>query len=102
LSNPPCTLKGTGWNRWEWLCYDPQVKAIIPFEWNTSYRNVVKDNFVPCIELPMDQEPTLPKENVSTPPPAWSMPQGQSGCGITRPGDSFNAGFTSCASVANQ
>ena len=20
LSNPPCTLRGTGWNRWEWLC----------------------------------------------------------------------------------
>ena len=19
LSNPPCNLRGTGWNRWEWL-----------------------------------------------------------------------------------
>jgi len=55
LSNPPCTLRGTGWNRWEWLCYDPQDKAIIPFQWNTSYRIVVKDNHVPCLETPIDQ-----------------------------------------------
>ena len=23
-SNPPCNLRGTGWNRWEWLCKNPQ------------------------------------------------------------------------------
>ena len=30
LSNPPCNLRGTGWNRWEWLCQNPQDKVEIP------------------------------------------------------------------------
>jgi len=64
LSNPPCSLRGTGWNRWEWLCYDPQDKAIVPFEWNVNYRIVAKDNHKPCVETPMDQTATLPS-NVS-------------------------------------
>ena len=54
-SNPTCTLKEIGINRWEWLCYNPQDRALIPFEWNTSYRTVVKDNFTPCIPEPIDQ-----------------------------------------------
>ena len=29
-SNPGCTLRGTGWNRWEWLCEDPQRFAEAP------------------------------------------------------------------------
>jgi hypothetical protein len=61
LSNPPCTLRGTGWNRWEWLCTDPQDAALVPFEWNTSYRTVVKDNFKPCLPDPMDQSELLPQ-----------------------------------------
>lgn len=60
LSNPPCTLRATGWNRWEWLCWDPQERAIVPFEWNVSYRTVVKDNHRPCVPVPMDQAATLP------------------------------------------
>ena len=59
-SNPVCTLKETGINRWEWLCWNPQDRAIIPFEWNTSYRTVVKDNFTPCIPQPIDQEHFMP------------------------------------------
>lgn len=98
LSNPPCTLKETGINRWEWLCYDPQEKAIIPFEWNTSYRIVAKDNHVPCIERPLDQSGFVP-QGQAIPPPSWSVPQK---CGAGRPGDEFNAGFSSCKSVANQ
>lgn len=61
LSNPPCTLRGTGWNRWEWLCYDPQDRAIIPFDWNVSYRTIVKDNHKPCLPTPMDQTAALPQ-----------------------------------------
>lgn len=61
LSNPPCTLKGTGWNRWEWLCTDPQDHALIPFVWNTPYRTVVKDNFQPCLPVPLDQGAGLPR-----------------------------------------
>lgn len=54
LSNPPCTLRSTGWNRWEWLCYDPQDKAVVPFDYEVSNRILVKDNHVPCIPTPTD------------------------------------------------
>ena len=60
LSNPPCTLRATGINRWEWLCDNPQDRAIIPFEWNINYRIVAKDNYRPCMANPMDPSPTLP------------------------------------------
>lgn len=63
LSNPPCTLRSTGWNRWEWLCQDPQAKALIPFDYNINYRLVVKDNHRPCIPAPVSQAPTLPAMN---------------------------------------
>ena len=48
-SNPPCNLRGTGWNRWEWLCLDPQERVEIPFDYNIDNRIVVKDNHRPCI-----------------------------------------------------
>jgi hypothetical protein len=66
LSNPPCTLKETGINRWEWMCYDPQDKAIEDFDRiPVNYRMVAKDNHVPCIEKPLDQSVFFPnsKEN---------------------------------------
>ena len=96
LSNPPCTLKSTGWNRWEWLCYDPQVKAIVPFEWNTNSSLVAKDNHVPCIERPLDQEGFIPAN--STPSEKrWQPP---AGCGAAAPGNPFHAGFTSCNDIS--
>jgi len=49
LSNPPCTLRGTGWNRWEWLCNNPQDLALVPFEREIQNRMIVKDNHRPCI-----------------------------------------------------
>ena len=55
LSNPPCTLRATGWNRWEWLCYNPQEKAVVPFAYEVSNRILVKDNHVPCLPTPADQ-----------------------------------------------
>ncbi len=51
-SNPGCTLRSTGWNRWEWLCEDPQRFAEIPFETDVNYRTVVKDNHRPLIPKP--------------------------------------------------
>lgn len=60
LSNPPCTLKGTGWNRWEWLCEDPQSFALMPFEREINNRIVVKDNHRPCIPTPLTPNDTLP------------------------------------------
>ncbi len=65
LSNPPCTLRGTGWNRWEWLCQNPQEKVNIPFDYNISNRLVVKDNHRPCIPTPINQAPLLPPLNGS-------------------------------------
>jgi hypothetical protein len=47
LSNPPCTLRGTGWNRWEWLCEDPQKYAEVPFVTMISDKTLAKDNHRP-------------------------------------------------------
>lgn len=63
ISNPPCTLKGTGWNRWEWLCKNPQDKALMSFDYNISNRLIVKDNHRPCIPNPINQSISLPKNN---------------------------------------
>jgi hypothetical protein len=60
LSNPPCTLRGTGWNRWEWLCTNPQTKALMPFDFMINNRTIVKDNHRPCVPHPMDQSDSLP------------------------------------------
>lgn len=65
ISNPPCTLRGTGVNRWEWLCHDPQAKAVVPFEYNVSYRLIAKDNHRPCISKPIDVVQVLPQHHFS-------------------------------------
>ena len=67
LSNPPCTLKETGINRWEWLCWDPQERAIEGFDRvPVNYRMVAKDNHIPCLETPVDQSVFFPPINVKT------------------------------------
>lgn len=43
LVDPPCTLRSTGWNRWEWLCQNPQAGVMMPFEWNVDSRVSAKD-----------------------------------------------------------
>lgn len=55
LSNPPMTLRGTGWNRWEWLCKDPQVRVHVPFDFEINSKIVAKDNHRPC--LPKHKNP---------------------------------------------
>jgi hypothetical protein len=65
LSNPACTLRSTGWNRWEWLCRNPQDKALMAFDYNIANRLVVKDNHRPCIQRPIDQSHALPPLNAS-------------------------------------
>jgi hypothetical protein len=65
ISNPPATLRCTGWNRWEWLCQNPQDKALVPFDFNVNYRLVAKDNHRPCLPTPISQVPSLPKEHFS-------------------------------------
>jgi hypothetical protein len=32
LNNPPCTLRGTGWNRWQALPHQPQLTFETPFD----------------------------------------------------------------------
>lgn len=105
LSNPPCTLRATGWNRWEWLCWDPQERATIPFDWNVSYRIVSKDNHVPCIETPLDQGDFMPKPGAHT-PPAYSGHVGDAvpmtkgpGLHCQSPGYPFNAAATPCSTA---
>jgi hypothetical protein len=83
LSNPPCTLRCRGWNRWEFLCRNPQDKVLPPFEHDVSYRLVVKDNHRPCVTQPMDQTNSLPPPNAPCPveinPESWA-------CGTEEPG----------------
>jgi hypothetical protein len=61
LSNPPCTLKETGINRFDPLCWNPQDKAIECHDRiGINYRMVAKDNHVPLIERPETQERFFP------------------------------------------
>jgi hypothetical protein len=73
ISNPPCTLRGTGWNRWEWLCQNPQDKAIVPFEFAINNRLVVKDNHRPCVPKPIDPNSALPAPTSYDPTCMFSM-----------------------------
>ena len=49
LSNPPCTMREIGVNRWEWLRENPQSHAMQNFDSNVSYRLIVKDNHRPLL-----------------------------------------------------
>lgn len=60
LSNPGATLRCTGWNRWEWLCEDPQARALVPFDHLVNYRLVARDNHRPHVAAPLDQTAALP------------------------------------------
>ena len=52
LSNPSTNLRGTGWNRFNPLCHNPQFQVSFPGEAMTSTRIVVKDNHRPSVVLP--------------------------------------------------
>jgi hypothetical protein len=67
LSNPGCTMRCRGWNRWEWLCKDPQSGVLPQFPHNINYRIVVKDNHRPCIEEPIDQSAGMPCQHAPRP-----------------------------------
>lgn len=61
LQNPPCTLRGTGINRFEWLCADPQSTALEPFPTAVDFRSVAKDNHRPLVEEPLAEHATPPR-----------------------------------------
>jgi hypothetical protein len=52
LSNPPETLRGTGWNRFNPLCHNPQVQITFPGEYLTPTRLVFRDNHRPSVTQP--------------------------------------------------
>jgi hypothetical protein len=62
LSNPICTGKEITVNRWEWLCRNPQDKAIMPFDWFIANRTIIKDAHRACLNQPLDQTKALPTQ----------------------------------------
>jgi hypothetical protein len=60
LNDPPCTLRGSGWNRWQWLGQNPQENVMMPFDWYIPGRILHKDAHRPCIPTPNNPEPVLP------------------------------------------
>jgi len=65
ITYPTCDLKGTGVNRFQPICLDPQHPSrwIQPSEIGINYRMVAKDNHRPCIPKPLDQTLAHPKPN---------------------------------------
>lgn len=108
LSNPPCTLKGTGWNRWEWLCYNPQDTAIMPFDANINYRIIAKDNHKPCLPAVQDQTNEVGRPiaaiaaSASVPgaPGDFSKWKPLPNTGAEAPGNPFDKYATSCQNMS--
>lgn len=80
-SNPPCTLRGThnGFNRWEWLCQNPQERVGMPFDVQINSRILSKDNHRPVLPEPIDPAESMPPLNhddtmVTGLPPKCMMP----------------------------
>lgn len=67
LVDPPCTGRATGWNRWEWLCDNPQETVMIPFDNMVTTRLQQKDQFRPCIPTSVPQNALLPAPLASDP-----------------------------------
>ena len=62
MSNPACNLRGTGWNRFDFLHENPQDRAMMPFDREIQNRLVVKDNHRPCIPSPQ-KDMSLPNDD---------------------------------------
>ena len=43
LVNPPCTLRATGWNRWQPLTHQPQLNFETPFDFFIPSRTLDKE-----------------------------------------------------------
>lgn len=81
ISNPICTARGVGINRFQPLCLNPQDENrwLHPSEVGINYRMVVKDNHVPCIPKMVDPTPLLPKGRGPI-----KCPKVKSTCGVFR------------------
>ena len=62
ISNPKCTNHERTINRWEWLCKNPQDKALLQFDSSINNRLIVKDSWRPCLPKPLDQCSVCPPE----------------------------------------
>jgi hypothetical protein len=45
LNNPPCTLRTTGWNRWQPLFHNPQETFETPFDFFIPSRDIDKEKY---------------------------------------------------------
>jgi hypothetical protein len=45
LVDPPCTLRTTGWNRWDYLFHNPQETFETPFDFFIPSRNQDKERY---------------------------------------------------------
>lgn len=100
LVNPPCTLRGTGINRFEWLCQDPQKNALMPFDANIDTSIVTKDAHRPFLARPIDQTLALPNGNRDLNPgygaPDWIPKCGGAVGAVDEPPTML---FRSCAEI---
>jgi hypothetical protein len=96
LSNPPCTLRGSGINRFQWLCADPQRLAERPFEAERSNRLLVKDGYRMEVDTPLDATGALPPGGA--PPVSLHAPS----CAASEPTHPpFNTVWRGCAAYAS-
>jgi len=63
LSNPSCTLRGTGWNTWAWLPANPQDRVLPEFDYQINTKILSKDTHRPCIPTPIGQYIVYPQPN---------------------------------------
>lgn len=59
LVDPPCTLRGTGINRWQWLCQNPQENVMTPFEHLVDSRHASKDAIYHQMTQPIAASPLV-------------------------------------------
>ena len=45
LVDPPCTLRATGWNRWQPLFHNPQETFETPFDFFIPSRDIDKEKY---------------------------------------------------------
>ena len=76
LHNPPCTLRSSGWNRWDTLFHNPQETFEQPFDW-----------FIPSRDLDKERTKSRPRHPHQLPVPAYNpLADGSKFGGISVPG----------------
>jgi len=65
LDNPGCTLRGTGFNRWDWVPINPQKNVMIPFDYMVDTKLVAKDNHRQCIVKPEMREEIAKRDSAN-------------------------------------